>query len=497
MRRAGSLTRLAAVGCAVLLFSALAGAPAAAHPRAHRHAHRHGHKHARRHGRKHKRRHHEHKRRHHKHQTLAFPRFADGDGLHVVSQRELDARLLALTVTTAALPKPANVRVLLPAGYGSRPRRHYPVLYLLHGTSGGAADWTTLGGAEQTTAGLPLIVVMPDIALGDDGGGWCTDWPDGMEKWETFHIDELIPWVDRNLRTAATRAGRAIAGLSQGGFCSMSYAARHPDLFETALSFSGAPDIAYDPAAQLEVRPVIEATEVGLDGVAPFTFFGNPLSDELNWAAHDPTTLANNLRGMNLFMYAGNGFPGPLDKGLNPGASVIEGGAEQLTTMFHKRLVALGIPSTYDMYGNGTHVWPYWARDLRWSIGPIMAGFAHPAPTPDPVTYTAADPSYSVFGWQVSIRRSVGEFSTLSNASSTGFKLAGSGSATVVTPAFYRPHTEYDITVGAQTFVDAADGRGQLHILVPLGPSNTQQQDTPGAQTKVYTTTVSIPPPPR
>jgi hypothetical protein len=66
-----------------------------------------------------------------------------------------------------------------------------------------------------------------------------------------------------------------------------------------------------------------------------------------------------------------------------------------------------------------------------------------------------------------------------------------------VTPAFYRPHTEYDITVGAQTFVDAADGRGQLHILVPLGPSNTQQQDTPGAQTKVYTTTVSIPPPPR
>ena len=60
-------------------------------------------------------------------------------------------------------------------------------------------------------------------------------------RWETFHIDQLIPWIDHNLRTVADRRGRAIAGLSQGGFCSMSYAARHPDLFGVALSFSGAP----------------------------------------------------------------------------------------------------------------------------------------------------------------------------------------------------------------------------------------------------------------
>ncbi len=125
------------------------------------------------------------------------------------------------------------------------------MLYLLHGTSGGAADWTTVGGAEQTTAGLGLIVVMPDIALDDNGGGWCTNWYNGgrygQPEWETFHIDQLIPWIDHNLRTVATRDGRAIAGLSQGGFCSMSYAARHPDMFETALAYSGAPDTAYDP----------------------------------------------------------------------------------------------------------------------------------------------------------------------------------------------------------------------------------------------------------
>jgi S-formylglutathione hydrolase FrmB len=177
--------------------------------------------------------------------AAAVPVFTAADGIQVSSQTALDPRLLALTVTTRALTGSADVRILLPAGYATQPRRRYPVLYLLHGTSGGAADWTTMGAAEQTTAGRPLIVVMPDIAQHDNGGGWCTDSYNGgaygPPEWETFHIDQLIPWIDSNLRTVAGRQGRAIAGLSQGGFCSMSYAARHPDLFSAALSFSGRP----------------------------------------------------------------------------------------------------------------------------------------------------------------------------------------------------------------------------------------------------------------
>src|SRR6202022_3173993 len=103
-------------------------------------------------------------------------------------------------------------------------------------------------------------------------------------KWETFHVGQLIPWVDANLRTVASRPGRAIAGLSQGGFCAMSYAARHPDMFTTAVSFSGAPDIAYDLEAQVLVTPIINATEVFLDGAPPNSMFGDRLAEELNWA---------------------------------------------------------------------------------------------------------------------------------------------------------------------------------------------------------------------
>jgi S-formylglutathione hydrolase FrmB len=423
---------------------------------------------------------------------------SDAAGLHLVSQRQLDPRLLAATVSTAAVPAPANVRILLPAGYALHPHRRYPVLYLLHGTSGGAADWTTMGEAEQTTAGRPLIVVMPDIALGGGGGGgWCTDWPSAVQRWETFHIDQLIPWVDANLRTIPSRDGRAIAGLSQGGFCSMSYAARHPDMFITALSFSGAPDIAHDAAAQALVTPITNLTETALDGVPLNSFFGPRVTEEINWAAHDPTTLAGNLRGMNLIMFTGNGVPGPLDSGVpNALAMAIEGGVHTLTQLFHARLQALGIPSLFDDYGPGTHSWPYWTRDLQQSIGSIMTDFAHAPPAPARVTYMSADATYSAFGWQVVTRRLVREFSILADAGTTGFTLKGSGSAIVSTPPVYRPRARYKVTFASgATQTERADRSGRLQIAVTLGPSNTVQEyplDGPPLGTTVYSKHVAI-----
>jgi S-formylglutathione hydrolase FrmB len=407
---------------------------------------------------------------------------------------------LALQVSSPALTGPANVRILLPPGYAAHPRRRYPVLYLLHGTSGGAADWTVRGDAERTTAGRQLIVVMPDIALNDDGGGWCTDWYNagafGRPQWETFQIAEMIPWVDRNLRTIRSRAGRAIAGLSQGGFCSMSYAARHPDLFGSALSFSGAPDIAYDLEARALVTPVINLTETVLDGVPANSMFGPRLTEEINWAAHDPATLAENLRATRLSMFTGDGLTGPLDGGsVNPGAMAIEAGVQQLTELFHNRLQSLGIASSIDDYGAGTHSWPYWSRDLRQSIDWVMAGFAHPGPAASQITYTSADAGYSVYGWQVSMHRGVREFSTLRGAGPSGFTLQGSGSATVITPAVYRRGVRYAVSVGAQTLLEPPARDGRLRIEVPLGPSDTVQEyplGGPPLGTTVYSTRVAI-----
>jgi S-formylglutathione hydrolase FrmB len=378
------------------------------------------------------------------------------------------------------------------------------VLYLLHGTSGGASDWTKMGDAEQTTAGKPLIVVMPDIALNDDGGGWCTSWPDGTYHWDVFHIDELVPWVQANLRTLNTRGERAIAGLSQGGFCSTSYAARFPNLFGVALSYSGAPDIAYSYQVRAGAIGIINATEVGLDHVAPNSMFGNPVTDYFNWAQHDPATLADNLRSTKLYMYFGNGTPGPLDTGPpNGGANAIEAAVYEDNIYFHDRLQSLGIkPVVYDYYGNGTHSWPYWTRDLKQSIGPIMDDFADPAPPPVAFSYISGFANYAVYGWRVAMHRQANEFSTLVTTAKNTFSLAGSGSATVTTPGRYAHGRAYVVTIhsgtGTSTVNVTAGKHGTLVFSVPLGPSDTMQEwsaggpPEPSLGTTVYTTHVSI-----
>jgi hypothetical protein len=282
----------------------------------------------------------------------------------------------------------------------------------------------------------------------------------------------------------------------------MSYAARYPDLFATALSYSGAPDIANGIDADVLSTLVINEIEVIQDGVPANSIFGNRATEEINWADHDPATLAANLRDTNLYLYTGDGAPGPLDTTpVNLEGSLIEAIVGYDTEDFHNRLVALGIPSFYDDYGPGTHSWPYWSRDLQQSIGVIMADFAHPPPAPAQVTYTTADSDYSVYDWQVTMDRPATEFSTLEDASSGGFALAGSGSGSVTTPPSYQPGAPYSVTLQGErvraSLSCLADHQGRLHLRVPLGPGNPFQQDTLAASlfgTAVYTTTVTIQP---
>jgi hypothetical protein len=291
----------------------------------------------------------------------------------------------------------------------------------------------------------------------------------------------------------------------------LGYAAQFPELFETVLGFSPAPDIAYDKEAQAGAAFIIGATEVAEDQVAPTSIFGNPLIDEINWAAHDPTTLAENLADTNILLFNGNGLPGPLDPSpvtdpgsleTYPGAGLIEGAVDFDTTLFHNRLDALGISSYSDNYGDGTHSWPYWTRDLQQSIGRVMTDFANPLPNPSKVTYTTASTDYTIYGWQVSMQRAAEEFSTIEDANSSGFDLAGSGSGLVATPAAYTPGGTYDVTIAEENASPVvkqlqADSTGALHIAVPLGPANPYQEYTAlgyAAGTKVFTTTVAIGP---
>ena len=196
------------------------------------------------------------------------------------------------------------MRVLLPAGYRSQPERRYPVLYLLHGASGDQTLDHRQGDAEALTAKLPLIVVMPDGGRGGFYTNWFNNGAGGEPRWEDWHIKRLIPYVDSHYRTRATRSERAIAGLSMGGFGTFSYAARHPDLFTAALSLSG----AVDTDARFARRHRLDLRLGRRDRPARC---GAPRdTEEVRWRAHNPADLAENLRGLALWLRTGNGQPG-------------------------------------------------------------------------------------------------------------------------------------------------------------------------------------------
>jgi diacylglycerol O-acyltransferase / trehalose O-mycolyltransferase len=403
----------------------------------------------------------------------AEPLFTSGDGLTLVSASADGERTWRLVVSTGELTRPVRINVLLPRGYAGTDRR-YPVLYLFHGTSGGANDWLDAGDAAAASAPYPLIVVMPDAGYDGNGGGWFTDWVDqhtplGTANWEAYHVGQLVRWIDDNLRTVAARDGRAIAGLSQGGFGSFSYAARHPDAFVSAASFSGAPDIESNPLAKSAAVAVIGATATGLDGVEPNAMFGDPVLRDLNWQGHNPANLVTNLADTDLGLWTGDGLPGPLDR---PGVEIVpdalvESLTHASTLFFAQAADAAHVAYRLDDYGPGTHSWPYWSRDLTQYLPHLMAVFDDAPPAPTSISYRSIDRTWTQWGWTVANARLAPQaWSGLAHASADGLTLTDRDPATVTTPAFYRPGSTHRLAVTGGTGPAAvtADSGGRLSM---------------------------------
>jgi putative tributyrin esterase len=140
--------------------------------------------------------------------------------------------------------------ILLPRSYASSSQR-YPVMYLLHGLTQNYTVWGLQNGAPFYAGLYPdLIVVMID-----GGNSWYVNWSasEGGQKnnWEDSFVKDLINHVDWNYRTIPRREARAVAGLSMGGYGSLTLGLRHPDLFVSIGSTSGALEYARQAAARL------------------------------------------------------------------------------------------------------------------------------------------------------------------------------------------------------------------------------------------------------
>ena len=154
-----------------------------------------------------------------------------------------------------ALGLERRMTVYTPAGYETSGKR-YPVLYLLHGMGGDEEAWISLGRTAQILDNLiaqgkakPMIVVMPngnasqEAAPGESSRGMVPptmQLPKTMEGSYEQAFPEIVKFIDKNYRTIKSKSGRAIAGLSMGGFHSLHISKQYPDMFNYIGLFSAA-----------------------------------------------------------------------------------------------------------------------------------------------------------------------------------------------------------------------------------------------------------------
>jgi enterochelin esterase-like enzyme len=152
-----------------------------------------------------------------------------------------------LKVASPALDgRSQDVYVYLPPGYARQPQRRYSVLYLLHGFPGRPLAFlltVRLGVVEDELVAQhqaqPLILVLP---FGSTGTFTDKEWANGTgsaEQWGTFVSRDVVHAIDARYRTIATRRGRAIGGLSEGGYGAINLAMQHPREFAVVESWSG------------------------------------------------------------------------------------------------------------------------------------------------------------------------------------------------------------------------------------------------------------------
>ena len=153
------------------------------------------------------------------------------------------------------LRKTRRITVYTPPGYETGIAK-YPVFYLLHGAGGDEEAWIALGRAAQILDNLitqgkakPMILVMTNgnavqkAAPGESERGmykpslWEETRMDG--EFETAFPD-VMEFIESNYRTLETKSGRAIAGLSMGGFHSLHISKEYPDKFDYIGLFSAA-----------------------------------------------------------------------------------------------------------------------------------------------------------------------------------------------------------------------------------------------------------------
>jgi S-formylglutathione hydrolase FrmB len=253
------------------------------------------------------------------------------------------------------------VAVQVPPSYAEGARR-YPVVYVLHGLFEGHDFWEKRG-LSTILEGLWAAKQVPEflVVAVDGGNSFFVNGRAG--RYEDLITRDVTAYVESAYRVTPGREGRALLGVSMGGYAAIRIALGHPDVFRAACAHS---------AMLLETIPTPALGAKGWHMEAFHSAFGDPIDPEL-WAASDPLVLAEKA--------SPKGAPALyFDCGAQDRYGLYQGNED-----LHRRLLARGVAHEFAILP-GSHGYEYVRsvldRSLRFLGSSFQPGPGGSAPAP-------------------------------------------------------------------------------------------------------------------
>lgn len=225
--------------------------------------------------------------------ALVFALLLLAGGPDLQAQSRIDCNAL----NSQILKQVVHYCVYLPAGYDAAvsqlPAPRYPVLYFLHGlgdneqTLFNSGGWTLLDDLRRQHKMGDFLIVAPEGRR-----SFYINSADGSVRYNDFFLREFVPHIEAKYRIRSGRSGRAISGISMGGYGALRFAFAHPEMF-SAVSAQSAALFTASP------RQLDTAARAGspLPGVLA-AVFGRP-TDMAHWNENSPFVLARkNVAGV-------------------------------------------------------------------------------------------------------------------------------------------------------------------------------------------------------